>query len=537
MALLLSKCTPTNYCPYSLPFSNIPTSTPDINFKNNDGGHAEDDQVDELPPEKVSTPMAAAMKSAYSYKRSLHHLGKQSSSSSNNSDDVAFGVVSEPQRSSRTDQEQEVASELSTSSSNSSQNGKRGQASAASIANRLNKLQDYNESDIKGLSRTLSVQTLPMINSPPDRHEQQFAEGRPKTSIGLNGSIPFDEIPIKTRYSSTLSLGQTAQTSPHAYDEVDKQISPFDTNFSQSIAANLNKPEPLRPLQRNATEFIKSPKSFLRRNNRKIFPTKITTSMSQSLTKNAHSPTKIPKMKAYSPPSAAGLSNFERPKEAYATCMSQLEDSNWETVMLGLKNFLRLIRNHPEYIDPHIHVMAGILAKHVRNLRSQVSRAACQATESFFLTHHKQLETEADDLVSTLLLRTADTNKFLRKDATKALESMCDNLTTQKVIHLLSTRGVTHQNALVKTTTSYLLCRVVVNLGAEKVYSLRDDSRDRVFITAATLLTEGSLETRNYAKQVFRILSSHLKYQKVLLEVIPTKLYRHIEKSLKKVEK
>lgn len=137
--------------------------------------------------------------------------------------------------------------------------------------------------------------------------------------------------------------------------------------------------------------------------------------------------------------------------------------------------------------------------------------------------------------MTTLLSRTADTNRFLRKDATKALESMCDHLTIQKVIQLLSTRGVSHQNALVRTTTSYLLCRTVVNLGAEKVYAMNKDSRDRIFVTGAQLLTEGSLETRNYAKQMFRLLSSNLKYQKVLLEVIPNKLYRNIEKTLKKV--
>lgn len=138
--------------------------------------------------------------------------------------------------------------------------------------------------------------------------------------------------------------------------------------------------------------------------------------------------------------------------------------------------------------------------------------------------------------MTTLLHRTADTNKFLRKDATKALESMCDNLTTQKVIHLLSTRGVTHQNALVRTKTSELLSRLVVNLTADKVYAMNKDSRDRIFLTGAQLLNEGSLETRNHAKQMFRELSTHLKYQKVLLEVIPQKLYRQIEKALKKVE-
>lgn len=486
------------------------------------------------------------MKSAFSYKRSLHQLGSANKS-----------MTQEPQQDNGRDENHELISELSTTSSgtrasNSSENNDREQqveenSSATSIANRLNKLQEIN--DVKNLSRTLSVQTLPQIYSATD---QRYPESRPKTSISLNASVPFDEIPIKTRYSSTLSLGQSNTGSSLNLDNVarrmssDKELIEFENNLSQSVAANLDKPEIVRPLQRNATEFIKSPKHFLKRGNRKIFPvTKVTTAMSHSPTKGKLNNLEISgfllivqlfsgKFKEFS---GQPIANFERPREAYNNCIQQLDDPDWETVMIGLKNFVRLIRHHPEYIDPHIHLMAGIMSKHVRNLRSQVSRAACQATEEFFSTHRKQLETEADDLVTTLLHRTADTNKFLRKDATKALESMCDNLTTQKVINLLSTRGVTHQNALVRTTTSYLLCRLVMGMGADKVYALNKDSRDRVFLTGAKLLTEGSLETRNYAKQVFRELSTHIRYQKILLEVVPHKLYRHIEKTLKKVEK
>lgn len=482
--------------------------------------------------------MAAAIKSAFSYKTSLHNriLSKEIQESNSSYDDVAFGILNETRKG---EENQEVTSELSTtstagSSRSSQQQQPTGQTSSAtSIVRRLESLQDYDEAKVKALSRTLSVQTLPSIDS--------NVEPRPKTSISLNANIPFDDIPIKTRYSSTLSLAQTSRN----LDEVDHQLvleksfSTFDLKSPRihSDGGDLLEMKPMRsnaasrPLQRNATEFIKSPKNYLKRGNRKIFPTKIPTSNISPVKVNKVNSNN--KYKEY--PRSPVMGHFDRPKEAYSNCIAQLDDSNWETVMIGLKNFLRMIRHHPEYIDPHIHVIAGIMAKHVRNLRSQVSRAACQATDEFFYTHHKLLETEADDLVTTLLSRTADTNRFLRKDATKALESMCDNLPTQKVIQLLSTRGMSHQNALVRTTTSYLLCRSVVNLGADKVYSLNKDSRDRIFITGAQLLTEGSLETRNYAKQMFRLLSSHIKYQKVLLEVIPNKLYRNIEKTLKKV--
>ena len=69
------------------------------------------------------------------------------------------------------------------------------------------------------------------------------------------------------------------------------------------------------------------------------------------------------------------LRRFDRPKDAIQTCLAQLDSSSWESVMDGLKMFVRLIRHHPEVVDSQIHLMTLALSRHVKNLRSQVSRA------------------------------------------------------------------------------------------------------------------------------------------------------------------
>lgn len=232
------------------------------------------------------------------------------------------------------------------------------------------------------------------------------------------------------------------------------------------------------------------------------------------------------------PPS---LRRFERPKDAIQMCLAQLDSPSWENVMDGLVIFVRLIRHHPEYVDTQIHLMTLTIAKHVKNLRSQVSRAACSAASEFFMTNAKALDAEAEELAAALLNRTADTNKFLRADALKALESMCDALVPSKVIMILTFRGAAHQNAAVKCATAKLLNQLVFRIGCDKVFNLHKDIRDKLIITGANLLMEGSLETRNYTKELFRQLSIHSHYHKLLLDVIPSNVYRNIEKSLKSI--
>lgn len=230
------------------------------------------------------------------------------------------------------------------------------------------------------------------------------------------------------------------------------------------------------------------------------------------------------------------LRRFDKPREALNTCLSQMDSTIWEQTMTGLQSFVRLIRFHPELVENHIHPLSVALCKHVRNLRSQVSRSACEACGEFFATHSKYLEPEIDDMSITLLNRTADTNKFLRADAAKALNAMCDHMPANKIIQAIVTRGATHPNAIVRTASGNLLNRVVGRLGCDKLFAMSRECREKLILAAANLMMEGSLETRNHAKMLFKQMSPHPLYHKTILEVIPPRTYRNIEKSLKTIK-
>lgn len=230
------------------------------------------------------------------------------------------------------------------------------------------------------------------------------------------------------------------------------------------------------------------------------------------------------------------LPKFDKPREASNSCLSQLDSPNWESTMIGMQNFVRLIRHHPDTVEHNLHAYVVAMSKQVKNLRSQVSRSACQASAEFFQTHAKHLDSDCEDLAAQLLNRTADTNKFLRGDAFRALVSMCDNLTPTKVIQVILTRGATHQNAIVRTATANLCSRIVSRLGYEKVFSMSRDYRDKLIIAGGNFLMEGSLDTRNHAKAFFKQLSPHPQYNRIIKEVIPQRIYQNIEKALRSIK-
>lgn len=64
--------------------------------------------------------------------------------------------------------------------------------------------------------------------------------------------------------------------------------------------------------------------------------------------------------------------------------------------MQGLQLLVRLMRHHPETVHSQLHSVIVAVAKQVRNLRSQVARAACQASGELFLSQKKAAETVSD---------------------------------------------------------------------------------------------------------------------------------------------
>lgn len=96
-----------------------------------------------------------------------------------------------------------------------------------------------------------------------------------------------------------------------------------------------------------------------------------------------------------------------------------------------------------------------------------------------------------------MLHRTADTNRFLRSDANKALDEMINcGLAPPKLVHTLITKGGAHQNAVVRCAAARLLATYCRRLGPGKVFQLPKETRDKILLFGANMLTEGSLETR-----------------------------------------
>ncbi|XP_052124363.1 TOG array regulator of axonemal microtubules protein 2-like [Frankliniella occidentalis] len=227
------------------------------------------------------------------------------------------------------------------------------------------------------------------------------------------------------------------------------------------------------------------------------------------------------------------LPGFENPREALNRGLQQLESTEWEVTMQALQTVVRLVRHHPALVQGQLHTCSESLAKQVKNLRSQVARAACQASSHLFCILKRGMDAEAEDLSTALFSRTADTNKFLRADANTALDTMTDNITPSKAVSAIVHKGCRHQNAVVRAAGARLLARLVEKLGVERIMSQPRETRDLLLLTSARLLMEGSLETRSYTKSSLKNLAQDHRLSSILVEIVPSNVMRSIDKTLK----
>lgn len=218
----------------------------------------------------------------------------------------------------------------------------------------------------------------------------------------------FEENEIGTEKSEeTIIEKQPSETlleAPYANNKIDNET---DDNYANSDSESRNSSSrddssdfpPVRPhptvkpntapvIAKLHTEKPTIHGRFLRRN--KISPAK--TCPSKTCPSSATS--NVIKSSEHFPASARQL---ERPRDVSTNCLNQLDTSNdWTTVMSGLQSFIQLIRKHPDVVEANIHAYCVALSKQVKNLRSQVSRLACQAAAEFFQTHAKHLELESE---------------------------------------------------------------------------------------------------------------------------------------------
>ena len=242
----------------------------------------------------------------------------------------------------------------------------------------------------------------------------------------------------------------------------------------------------------------------------------------------------VPTLK--SPYDGVKITAWSKPDEALEKVLEQLNNNDdWEKNLDGLTGTLRLVHHHPEAIIVEYKQVMQAVLKQVKNLRSQVARAAVHLVGDMFATLKRNMESDLEKIALPLVMKTGETNRFLREDCNQALDKMVENVNPSKSILVITAEPLNSKNAVIRTTVSRLLAYITEKIGPNKALTASKDITERLLPAVAKLAQDGSLEARIYAKMTLKTLMDHDDFERILKKNVTANTLRNLEKVLDSV--
>ncbi|XP_039295582.1 TOG array regulator of axonemal microtubules protein 2 isoform X2 [Nilaparvata lugens] len=222
------------------------------------------------------------------------------------------------------------------------------------------------------------------------------------------------------------------------------------------------------------------------------------------------------------------------PCETLRCALNNIRQKNRDTVIQGLSLAVQLSRSHPNLLEPHMTRINQCLSQQLLSTHTNATRFACQAAKELFKTMQNTARPEFDEIVSRLLNRTADSNKLIRFDANSALDHMVMYVSPISAVRALVWRGPSHKNPLVRIATARLLVCTATIVGVNVLFtsSMYQKTRKRMIESAALLMDDTHLETKNTAKSLFEMFVKDDNFEQIFYNEMDQKLVDELHKTV-----
>ena len=189
---------------------------------------------------------------------------------------------------------------------------------------------------------------------------------------------------------------------------------------------------------------------------------------------------------------------FRDAAAALRKAVADLRSGDWRAEVTALSAVVRVATWSPGALVPQLGAVLDLVTAELRSPRSQVAKVAAQTLTKLFslLALHVEREASFEAVVAALLLRTGDTNRFLRVDASDALDTMAEHVTVHGAVAALVAGGGASRSPGVRVGVAWLLLHLVRSLGAELVLGGCRDTAATLLCSAADNLEDGSQDVR-----------------------------------------
>ncbi|CAB4065702.1 unnamed protein product [Lepeophtheirus salmonis] len=174
-----------------------------------------------------------------------------------------------------------------------------------------------------------------------------------------------------------------------------------------------------------------------------------------------------------------------RSDEMLEMAVRKLRTADWRSQIQGMETIVQLSSVSESVVSHNLIPILSSLMNFSKNLRSQLCRTAIQSLTYLFLNLGQLMEVnKLEDVADALLLKSSDTNKFIRSDAKDALEAMLNNISIYKVTNILCRLSSLHKSSMSRSVAAKLLADLVQQLGHERMFESSSNKTNHEILEA-----------------------------------------------------
>ncbi|GLV31114.1 FER tyrosine kinase [Carabus blaptoides fortunei] len=219
------------------------------------------------------------------------------------------------------------------------------------------------------------------------------------------------------------------------------------------------------------------------------------------------------------------LTEYTRPAHdtALYMLMSHMKSRDWIISMKALVELSESLSTiDRSTLLEYMPVVNQRVLEFLRSPRSHVCRTGCQVAGKLFAEVKDTRRPEFDAIVELLLTKTADANRFIRQDASVALQILVRNVPPFHTVRAISQRSPGHKNDLVRISCARLFLCITEHFGVGVVLNptASESVRKRILTHMTKFIKDKNYKTREYGARLYMELQSHPNFDYYLKQII-----------------
>lgn len=248
---------------------------------------------------------------------------------------------------------------------------------------------------------------------------------------------------------------------------------------------------------------------------------------------------KLSQMSVMSPPKTdedkKQLQSFFCPKKSLYQIFKLLSSDDWEKKIDGLTSIQDLARSRPGVLKTTLHNICIAVIKEVKNLRSLVSCTAMATLREMYAHLQSTMDEMVEEIGRVLLLKASESNAFIQQQANLTLNTLVENCSPGRTMHMLLNAGLSHRSAAARTSAAQHLSQLYNILGATRTLTGAKKFTKCFLIAVSKLCVDAAPDVRHHGYYIVQDMCTHSAFQMQWKEAVPERDRRSLEGLMRKL--